>query len=218
MAIGEIDMKKVIVLNASPRKNWNTAQMLKSAMKGAQSTGAEVKYVDLYDLNYTGCRGCMLCKRKNVERCRCYWKDDLTSVITEVYGADTLLIGTPIYFGRPSSRFFAFVERLHFPALSYDDYGNYFTGSVNVGLFVTMNVTREGYDNMYQGNFEGYAKEFRFLNGEVSLYPVCNTLQVSDYSKFSMSGFSETDKRNAHEKCFPEDLKNAYVLGAKLGK
>lgn len=36
---------KTIVLNASPRKNWNTAQLLKSAMEGAESTGAEVEYM-----------------------------------------------------------------------------------------------------------------------------------------------------------------------------
>ena len=38
----EIKMK-TIVLNASPRKNWNTAQLLESAMAGAESTGAEVE-------------------------------------------------------------------------------------------------------------------------------------------------------------------------------
>ena len=44
-------MKKILLLNASPRKNWNTAQILKSAMRGAQTAGAEVEYIDLYDLN-----------------------------------------------------------------------------------------------------------------------------------------------------------------------
>lgn len=211
-------MKKAIVLNVSPRKNWNTAQILKSAADGAKSAGSEVEYIDLYDLNFTGCRGCMLCKRKGAERCRCYWKDDLTSVIPKVYGADTLLIGTPIYFGRPSSRFFAFLERLHFPALSYDDYSNYFTGKVNVGLFVTMNVKKEMYEQAYSHTFDNYANELRFLNGDVVLYPVYNTLQVSGYSKFSMSGFSETDKKQAREECFPLDLKKAYDLGAQLSK
>lgn len=139
-------MKKAVVLNASPRRNWNTAQALKAAMEGAQSSGAESRYIDLYDLNFTGCRSCMLCKRKGAERCRCYWKDDLTPVISEVYDADTLLIGTPVYFGRPTSRYFAFLERLRFPALSYDDYSNYFTGRINVGMIVTMNATRDLYE------------------------------------------------------------------------
>ena len=58
--------KKVIAINMSPRKNWNTAKLLKSAVEGAKSVGAEVEYIDLYDLKFTGCRSCMLCKRKNV--------------------------------------------------------------------------------------------------------------------------------------------------------
>ena len=47
---------KTIVLNGSPRKNWNTATMLKEAQKGAESVGAETEYLDLFDLTYTGCR------------------------------------------------------------------------------------------------------------------------------------------------------------------
>ena len=45
-------MKKVIVLNASPRKNFNTAKLLKEAQKGAESVGASVEYYDLYNYNF----------------------------------------------------------------------------------------------------------------------------------------------------------------------
>ncbi|MCI8613968.1 flavodoxin family protein [Parablautia intestinalis] len=211
-------MGKTIVLNASPRKSWNTARLLKSAAAGAESVGAETQYIDLYDMDFTGCRSCMLCKRQNAERCRCYWKDALSPVIDKVYSADTLFIGTPIYLGRPTSRYFAFMERLHFCSLSYDDYSNYFEGSVNVGLFVTMNATKEFYERLYKEKFENYADEFKALNGEVCLYPVYNTLQVTDYSKYNMSSFSEEEKKEAHEKCFPSDLENAYRLGAKLSR
>lgn len=34
-----------IILNASPRKNRNTAQLLKSAMDGAKAAGAEVELI-----------------------------------------------------------------------------------------------------------------------------------------------------------------------------
>ena len=34
---------KIVVLNASPRKNWNTAQLLKETARGAESAGAEVE-------------------------------------------------------------------------------------------------------------------------------------------------------------------------------
>lgn len=207
---------KAIALNASPRKAWNTARLLKSAAEGAKSAGAEVEYIDLYDLDFTGCRSCMLCKRKDVERCHCYWKDDLAPVIDRIFHADELLIGTPIYLGRPTSRHFALMERLHFCSLSYDDYSNYFTGKINVGLFVSMNATKEFYDSLYKDKFEGYAKELEMLNGRVCLYPCYDTLQVSDYSRFNMGSFDESRKKLSREKNFPEDLKNAYQIGRDL--
>lgn len=209
---------KTIILNASPRKNWNTAKLLKSATEGASAAGAEVEYIDLYDLNFAGCRSCMLCKRKDVERCHCYWKDDLSPVIDKVFAADTLLIGTSIYLGRPTSQYFAFMERLHFSALSYDDYSNYFKRKVNVGMFVTMNANEEFYEKMYKEKFEEYAIEFKQLNGEVCLYPCYNTLQVADYSKFSMSSFDESAKKKTHDELFPVDLQNAYNLGMQLSR
>lgn len=209
---------KTIVLNASPRKTWNTAKLLKSAAEGARSTGAEVEYIDLYDLNFTGCRGCMLCKRKGVGKCHCYWKDDLSPIIDKIFSADALLIGTCIYLGRPASRYFALIERLHFSSLSYDDYSNYFTGKVNVGLFVSMNATKEFYDDLYKEKFEEYAKELEMLNGEVCLYPCYDTLQVSDYSKFNMGSFDESIKTSIHEQNFPRDLENAYKAGQKLSQ
>lgn len=203
------------MLNASPRRAWNTAKLLKSAAEGAKSAGSEVEYIDLYDLNFTGCRSCMLCKRKGAQRCRCYWKDDLSPIIDKVFKADVLLIGTAIYLGRPTSRYFEVLERLHFCSLSYDDYSNYFTGRVNVGLFVSMNASKE-FDRLYKDAFEGYANELQMLNGEVCLYPCHDTLQVADYSKYNMASFDEEKKKLSREKNFPRDLENAYQIGQRL--
>ena len=209
-------MAQTLVLNASPRKAWNTARLLKSAAEGAKSAGSEVEYIDLYDLDFTGCRSCMLCKRKGAERCHCYWKDDLSPIIDRIFQADVLLVGTAIYLGRPTSRYFEVMERLHFCALSYDDYSNYFTGKVNVGLFVSMNASKEFYDRLYKDAFEGYARELQMLNGEVCLYPCHDTLQVADYSKYSMAGFDAEKKQLSREKNFPKDLENAYAIGQRL--
>ena len=51
-------MKKVIILNGSPRKNFNTAKLLKEAQKGAETAGAQTEYFNLYDINYKGCLSC----------------------------------------------------------------------------------------------------------------------------------------------------------------
>ena len=43
---------RVIAFNGSPRKKWNTATLLKNALEGAESQGAETELVHLYDLNF----------------------------------------------------------------------------------------------------------------------------------------------------------------------
>ncbi len=49
---------KVFAFNGSPRKEWNTATLLKKALKGAEPPGAETELVHLYDLKYKGCISC----------------------------------------------------------------------------------------------------------------------------------------------------------------
>ena len=54
--------KKIIAVNAGPRKGWNTDTLIDEAIKGAQSTGAEVVKFNLFRLEkYTGCVSCFGC-------------------------------------------------------------------------------------------------------------------------------------------------------------
>lgn len=191
--------------------------MLKEAQKGAESVGAGTEYIDLYALSFTGCRSCLACKRKNAERCKCFWKDDLSPVIDRIFAADALIIGSPIYLGDITSQVRALIERLHFCALSYDDYSNYFTGKVNVGIILTMNAPKAFYNMSYRKKAKETAQIFKALNGTVEVYACCDTLQTADYSKFNMAGFNENHKKAVREKQFPEDLKCAFEMGVKLG-
>ena len=210
---------KTIIINASPRKNWNTALMLKEAQKGAQSVGAETEYVDLYDLDFTGCRSCLACKRKDAERNKCYWNDDLSPLIEKILHADAVIIGSPIYLSEPSAHFRALFERLIFCTLSYNDNNGYFDGKVNVGLIYTMNAPRSYYETTLQpvlGTVEALYR--KFLRGEVLCAAACNTLQVNDYSLYSMGKFSEEDKKEGRENQFPLDLQEAFRIGSSLSK
>ncbi len=209
---------KTIILNGSPRKNWNTALMLKEAKKGAESVGAETEYIDLFNLTYTGCRSCLACKRKDVERCKCFWKDDLSPVIDRIFAADTLIIGSPIYLGDITSQVRGLIERLHFCALSYDDYSNYFTGKVDAGIILTMNAPKKYYNLAYRKKAKEVAQCFKALNGSVEVYACCDTLQVTDYSKYNMASFNEEHKKEMRANQFPQDLENAFNLGAKLSR
>lgn len=42
--------KKIIAVNAGPRKGWNTDTLIDEAIKGAESAGAEVQKFNLFRL------------------------------------------------------------------------------------------------------------------------------------------------------------------------
>lgn len=209
---------KTIVVNASPRKKWNTAEVMEAAQKGAESVGAETEYFNLYDLVFKGCRSCLVCKQKDKTKGRCYWSDDLTPLIEKIFEADTLLIGTPIYFGQPTSGFRALLERLIFCVMSYDDGSSYFRGKVNVGIFYTMNAPIEFYESSMKESLQSNEFLFSYLNGNVVSYPICDTLQVHDYSKYDMGGFSQELKEKQLVLQYPKDIEKAFEMGAELSK
>ncbi len=207
---------KTIILNASPRKNMNTAQLLKEAEKGAISANHQVEYIDLYDIICTGCRSCLACKRKNVaEPCKCYWPDELTPILDRIYAADRLIIGSPIYYNQTTSQFHALMERLCFPAMSYNDYSSTFRSKVDVEVFLTMNVGEEYYSRHYDNKFKDEFRPFRYLNGTTTIHPFFDTLQVKNYSLYDMAAWNEEHKREVHSTQFPLDLERAYRIGAK---
>ena len=53
---------KIMLINGSPRKNCNTAQLLKAFEEGVRSAApdAEIKTIYLYDYLYTGCKSCFV--------------------------------------------------------------------------------------------------------------------------------------------------------------
>ena len=209
---------KTIIINASPRKNWNTAQLLKEARRGAESAGAEVEYVDLYDLDFTGCRSCLVCKLKGGEHPGCAWRDDLSPLIDRILVADALIIGTPIYWGEPTAQFRALMERLVFCTMPYEA-GTYFDGKVDVGFIYTMNAPQGYYEQNLRPYLDGVEALFKMgLHGEVKSCAACDTLQVKDYSKYDMAAFSEEAKRAHRDEQFPADLAAAFALGAELGR
>ena len=209
---------KTVIVNASPRKNWNTAMLLREAEKGAKSAGAETEYVDLYDLDFHGCRSCLACKSKKLEPCRCYWKDDLSPLIDRILAADSFILGSPIYFGQPSSAFRALAERLFFCTLSYDSYGSCYEGKLDMGIIYTMNVTKEQYEDMTRPGLVKAEGDFkRLLKGELTVLPCFDTQQVEDYGKYRMARFDAEEKYRSRKERFPLDLKKAFDLGKELG-
>ena len=77
-----------------------------------------------------------------------------------------------------------------------------------------MNAPREYYDNCYADRMNEFFAPMRLLNGKTELIPVCDTVQVSDYSKYDMRGFDGSHKKARHEAEFPKILGLARKVGA----
>ncbi len=109
---------KVIGINGSARKNWNTATLVKKALEGAAAAGAETEYVDLYAEPIKGCLECFACKRKgNNTGGVCAIRDNLRPLLEKAREADAIIIGSPNFFGYPSGMVRAFLERFLYPPL-----------------------------------------------------------------------------------------------------
>lgn len=214
---------KALFINGSPRKKFNTAQMLESAMKGAADAGAETEWINLFDYEFTGCRSCFACKIKNSKtNGLCAIRDSIRPVLEKAKNADVIVFGSPVYYGYPTGQLRNFVERLLFPLDTYlvDENGNRVkvrNKVVPTGLIYTMNCPEWLMEKVDYPKLLGFTgEEIGRLCGYNEVLYSCDTYQFTDYARYDVNMFPEEAKRKTLEEQFPIDLENAYNLGVKL--
>ena len=210
-------MKKIIIVDGGPRKNFNTAAMLQKFADGvnAAGLGIETKTIRLYELNYKGCMSCMACKIKGKATNLCRFKDELSPVLEEIAMADGLVLGSPIYFGDVTGQMRTFLERLAFPWLSYNDYSLTATKKMPVLLIETMNGLPD------KNNSQGYGSMEYCIStalGQPEHLVAYNTYQVKNYDHYELGSFSETEKRHYRDLHWEQDLMNAYNAGRRMAE
>ena len=218
----------IMAFNGSPRKTWNTGTLVSKALEGAASAGAETTLVHLYDLAYQGCVSCLACKRQTMhDDRRCITQDALTPILHQALQADALILGSPVYFYGETSGFRAFMERLLYPWLSYEsDRLSYAPRNIPVALIYTMGLTHEQISKPrpgYPADLVLHCPQtshyfFDRVFGSCECFFSYDTLQVEDYSKYSMSRFNADAKLHGRQHVFPEDCRRAFDLGARLAR
>lgn len=209
---------KAVFINGSPRKNKNTAQMLEAAMRGAQEAGAEVEMIHLYGLNYKGCMSCFLCKRKgNTANGLCGFKDELQPVLEKAINADVLVIGSPVYDSFPTGMARAFIERLVFPAVNYNDYSTpLIRKPLQCATIYTMNAPEALFEPLHYDIILGESNRvLGIFGGQPEMLCSHETYQFNDYSKYE-TAVDEPTRAHIRETRFPQDLQKAYELGKRL--
>lgn len=212
-------MKKMMIIDGGPRKTFNTAAMLGKIAEGARSVSdeIEVKTVRLYDIDYKGCMSCMACKLKGKVSNVCKFRDALTPILEEVAQADGLVLGSPIYFSEVTAQLRAFLERLIFAWLSYNDYSLTAPKQMPVLLTYTMNANEEQAKMIYQmmGIVEDSLKR---AMGDVEHVDAYNTYQVKNYDRYELAVFPEPMKRQYRDTHWKQDLQRAYDAGKRMAE
>lgn len=216
--------KKMVLLNASPRKNKNTAQILESVMKGAQEAGAECELIHLVGMNFKGCMSCFACKRKgNTCNGQCAYKDELRPVLEKILAADAFVMGSPIYWSYPTGMFRNVIERLLFPILRYE-IDEKTGGTVRnidkrmpTALIYTMNCTPKYYDMFNYGPILAPDQQYmQQMFGSCEVLNAHGTWQFPDYSKYDASAVDLEEKQWYRDNQWPKDLQAAYELGRRM--
>ncbi|MBQ9407088.1 MAG: flavodoxin family protein [Desulfovibrio sp.] len=213
----------ILAFNGSPRKKWNTAQLLQRALDGAASAGAETELVHLCTEPFKGCTSCFACKHKGSQtKGLCAYRDALTPILVKARQADAFIIGSPVYYDYPTAQTRAFLERLLFPVDTYlvDADGSrlrVLDTTIPTAMIYTMNcpqwyMEKVNYPTILGANEAALKRLFGYCE---TLYS-CDTYQFSDYSKYACNMFSEEKKAVQKANQFPKDLDNAFALGQRL--
>lgn len=89
-------MKKVLLINGSPRQNGNTHLALEEVAKTLQRQGVETEIAWIGVKPVRGCIACGNCDG------HCAFDDDIcNAMIDKLNAADGLVVGTPTYYGTP---------------------------------------------------------------------------------------------------------------------
>lgn len=214
---------KVIGINGSARKNWNTESLVKSALEGAASAGADTELIELYAEPLKGCLECYACKRAgNKTGGLCAIRDNMRPLLEKALAADVVIIGSPNFFGYPTGMVRAFIERFLYPLSSYqiEDgklvrvLGN---RVIPAGIIFTMNGTEEDYGRAGYATSLGMTRaNLEFILGYAEQYNSYDTLQFSDYSKMAANYFDAEHKQLRHKEQFPVDREHCFEMGRRL--
>jgi multimeric flavodoxin WrbA len=94
-----VKQPKIVAIFGSPRRQGNTATLLKKTIEGARDSGAEVEEIVLRDLKISPCLeiyGCM-------QAGECAIKDDFQIVRDKILASQGLILASPVFFYAVSS-------------------------------------------------------------------------------------------------------------------
>jgi len=103
-------MMKVVAFNCSPRKDGNTAHMIRTVLGVLEAEGIRTEMVQVGGKDLHGCKACLACKTNKDMKCA-QKGDDLNVYVSKMVEADGIIIGSPTYFGDITPEAKALIDR-----------------------------------------------------------------------------------------------------------
>jgi len=97
----------ILGLQGSPRKNGNTAILLKSFLDEAERLGVRIDNIAVADKKITPCNECGTCEREGF----CPIDDDMQQIYPLLRKSDIIVMATPIFFYGPTAQMKVFIDR-----------------------------------------------------------------------------------------------------------
>ena len=102
---------KILILQASPRTNGNTAWMAEEYKNAAEAAGHEVTLVNVSKKKIAGCLACEYCHTKG--NGACIQKDDMQELYPLMNEAEVLVLAAPIYYFTLCAQIQAPLQRMY---------------------------------------------------------------------------------------------------------
>ncbi len=102
---------RVAAFNSSPRRDGNTAILLRHVLAELEAEGIETELVQLAGKRISGCTACLKCAETKDNRCTGVKDDGVNECIATMLAADGILLGTPVYFGDANATMRGLIER-----------------------------------------------------------------------------------------------------------
>ena len=102
-------MKKVIIINGSPREGGNSDAIAELAAKELKARGVQAEVFRIREHEIKNCIGCDTCKTTD----KCAHEDDVPELVKKATEYDGVLFVSPIYFGAAPGPFKTLVDRFY---------------------------------------------------------------------------------------------------------
>jgi multimeric flavodoxin WrbA len=101
----------ILILQASPRPNGNTAWMAEVYNNAAEAAGHQVTLVNVSKKKIAGCLACEYCHGKG--NGTCIQKDDMQELYPLMAEAEVLVLAAPIYYFTLNAQIQAPIQRMY---------------------------------------------------------------------------------------------------------